>query len=108
MSGPLTLTIMRPGAQDETREVDATDYRALRPLLVELLEGGDPEHVSVLHHGQRADMFVDGDGAGVLPRNEVATTVYRNNWLTQHPGTAPETLPAVYGLAVLTSRRVWF
>jgi len=105
----LTLTIMRPGAAVETREVAYSGFSALRPLFEELLDGGFPEHVAVLHDGKRADMFVDGDGiAKELDRNGAATAIYRNNTLTRAPGTDPESLPAIVGTAVLCSRRVWF
>jgi hypothetical protein len=54
-------------------------------------------------------MFVDEDGHGrERPRNEAATTIYRANWLRQHPGVDPETLPWIAGPAVLFDRRVWF
>lgn len=105
----LTLTIMRPGAKIETREVAYSAFSALRPLFTELLDGGYAEHVAVLHRGQRTDMFVDGDGiAKGLARNGAATAIYRNNTLTREPGTDPESLPAIFGTAVLCSRRVWF
>jgi hypothetical protein len=66
------------------------------------------EHVTVLHEGKRADMFVDEHGVRKqLPRNEAATAIYRNNWLTHHPKDAPESLPAIYGTAVLFDRIVW-
>lgn len=104
----ISLLIMRPSRPDETREVSADGYRALRPTLVELLDDGQPEHVAVLHEGKRADMFVDEESAGRLPRNDAATAIYRNNWLTQHPSDDPESLPAIYGPAILTSERVWF
>jgi hypothetical protein len=58
-----------------------------------------------------ADMFVDDEGAVPdhgLPRNEQATAIYRNNWLTNNKGTDPETLPAIYGCAILFMGRVWF
>lgn len=105
----LVLTIMRPGAEAETREVAYAGFSELRPLLRELLGGGAPEHVAVLHDGQRADMFVDEDSvAKGLARNGAASAVYRCNTLTREPGTDPENLPAIYGAAILCSRRVWF
>lgn len=73
-----------------------------------LLDGGDLEHVSVLFGGRRADMFVDDRGIEKdLPRNEAATAIYRANWLSRHPGADPESIPAIYGLAVLFDRIVW-
>lgn len=106
------FTIYRVGAEPEQAEADLPEqpgYRVLRDLLSPLLNGARSEHVAVLHEGERADMFVDEFGAlNGLPRNEAATTIYRNNWLTMHPATPPEELPAIYGPAVLFARRVWF
>lgn len=66
------------------------------------------EHVLVLHNGKAVDMFVDETGViKGLPRNEQATEIYRRNWLTQHPGTDPETLPHIAGPAVLFEDVVW-
>ena len=106
------ITIMRPAEAPRIDSVDIPEqphYRLLRELIVPHLNGGDLEHVTVLHDGQRADMFVDEMSAVKgLSRNEAATEIYRNNWLTQHPDEEPESLPAIYGPAVLFSRRVWF
>jgi hypothetical protein len=109
-----TIKIFRPDGTVEERDVSDTmtaepGYSALRDLITPLLDGRNMEHVSVLHDGQRADMFVDEEGHLLgLPRNEAATTIYRNNWLTQHPDVDPETIPFIVGPAVLFSRRVWF
>lgn len=71
------------------------------------------EHVTVQHPTKepdvpRADMFVDEMGVGRgLPRNDAATKIYRAAWLSTHPGTDPETLPAIYGPAVLFDTQVW-
>ncbi len=82
----------------------------VRPLIRTLLTKSDYfEHVTVLHEGERRDMFVDDEGqAKNLDRNEKATTVYRHNWLTAHPETEPETVPYIYGDAVLFGRRIWY
>lgn len=87
----------------------------LRPSLDELrrivepyLDGQRMEHVAVLWQGQRCSMFVGDHSASSRIRNVEATAVYRNNWLTQHPETDPEELPAVSGPAVLFNRNVWF
>lgn len=107
-----SFTIMRPDAEPEVRESDLPadpGYHRLDALLRPLLDGNDLEHVTVLHDGKRADMFVDEMGAVTgLPRNEAATAIYRNNWLTQQPKTDPESLPAIYGPAILFSKQVWF
>jgi hypothetical protein len=106
------VTIMRPDTDAEVREIDLPadpGFYKLDALLLPLLNGCDLEHVAVLHNGERADMFVDETGSlKGLPRNEAATAVYRNNWLTQHPKKSPEALPAIYGPAILFSKRVWF
>lgn len=105
-------TILRPEQDAERIDADLPvepGYDALKALIRPLLAGGDFEHVTVLHDGKRADMFVDGDGIEKgLPRNAIATKVYRNNALMRSPGTPPESLPAIYGTAVLFDRRVWF
>ena len=72
---------------------------------------GPLEHVTVLHDGKRADMFVDEMGHvrmdGPKPRNDVATGLYRANWMAQHRGQDPEDLPFIAGNAVLFDRIVW-
>lgn len=79
---------------------------AIRSLLV--LGKAFPEHVTVLHEGTRADMFVHEDGHGEgLPRNEAATAIYRAAWLRDHPADDPETLPWIAGPAVIFDRIVW-
>lgn len=107
-----TMHIYAVGRERETREVDLAKepgYLALKTVLTPLLDGADLEHVSVLFEGRRADMFVDEIGANKgLPRNEPATTIYRANWLAQRPEERPESLPAIYGPAVVFARRVWF
>jgi len=66
------------------------------------------DHVTVLHDGKYTDMFVDEMGFSKgLPRNEKATTIYRNNWLSSHPTVDPEALNFIVGPAVLFHRRVW-
>lgn len=107
------ITIMRPDAEPEVQPVadlaPQPGYRALKAIVEPLIDGAALEHVTVLHEGERRDMFVDECGSlNGLPRNEEATAIYRNNWLTQHPEEDPESLPAIYGPAVLFSRRVWF
>ena len=108
-----TITVMRPDAEPETQEVVGLKaepgYQALKAIVEPLIDGAPLEHVTVLHDGERRDMFVDECGSlNGLPRNEAATAIYRNNWLTQNPKADPESLPAIYGPAVLFSRRVWF
>lgn len=84
-------------------------YRALADLVDPILGVLAWEQVTVLFNGEPCDMFVDEVGAITgLPRNERATAIYRANALAQHPGTDPESLPAIYGRVVLFTRRVWF
>ncbi len=81
----------------------------LRAVVEPLLYGGALEHVSVLHEGKPTDMFVGEDSAYVgNVRNDKATEIYRANWMDQHPKADPESLPAIYGPAVLVDRQVWF
>lgn len=112
-----SYTIIRVGTEPEQVETELPDYpgydkikRIIGPLI-----GFEPlEHVAVLHDGERTDMFVSELGSLALttrpplPRNEAATAIYRNNWLTRNPGTDPESMPAIYGTAILFDRRVWF
>ena len=82
---------------------------ALRLVVEAMVYGGRLEHVSVLHEGKPTDMFVCEDSAYFgNPRNDKATKIYRANWMDQHPKDDPESLPAIYGPAVLADRRVWF
>jgi len=108
-----TYTIFRVGVAPETVETDLPaepGYDALKQLIGPLIDGEPLEHVTVLHEGERRDMFVDENSALTgLPRNEAATAIYRNNWLTRHPGADPESIPAIYGTAILfPDRQVWF
>lgn len=82
----------------------------LRELIEPHLDGERLEHVSVLWHGKACDMFVGETSSinGRMIRNIRATEIYRNNWLTRHPGTDPESMPSISGPAVLFDRRVWF
>lgn len=105
------MKIFHPDGTVDEQSVELPEnpgYTHLRDLLTPLLKGGYLEHITVLHDGKRADMFVDEDGHQKrLPRNEAGTTIYRNNWLTQHPGTEPESIPYIVGTAVLFDRIVW-
>jgi hypothetical protein len=97
--------ILRPDGTRQTRTVGwtrAPGYLEIADLIRPLIDGGELEHVSVLHNGQRRDMFVDENGhSKELQRNEAATKIYRNNWLTQHPKDEPESLPYIVGTAIL-------
>lgn len=95
----------------DQREIDwvrPPSFAQLDKLLKPLFQNRHWEHVTVLYEGRRADMFVDERGAiDEFPRNERATAIYRNNWLTRHPEADPESLHAIYGLAVLFEKIVW-
>lgn len=106
-------TIIRADGTEEKRELDwpqEPDYFTISVFASPILGAGRPiEHVTVLHDGQYTDMFVDECGLlDNLPRNEKATAIYRNNVLTNEPGTDPDSLPHIAGTAILMSRRVWF
>lgn len=107
-----TYYVLRVGKKLEKRSVDMPDkpgFGMLRRVITPHLNGGNLEHVAVLHEGERRDMFVDDIGLlKALPLNPEATAIYRNNTLTNYPDTKPESLPAIYGPAVLFDRRVWF
>lgn len=116
-----TYEIYRVGAPPERHEIDwprdpgRDRIEALVEMLLDEQSREPPEHVSVLHNGERCDMFVSEIGHRALtwreplPINEAATRIYRNNWLTYRPGTDPESLPAIAGTAILfPDRQVWF
>ena len=77
-------------------------------VMPHLDESENLEHVSVLHDGKRADMFVDERGIQYRrQRNDTATRIYRHNWMTRHPECDPEKLPIIVGPAVLFDEIVW-
>lgn len=87
---------------------DPPTFEELKAI-VEPILGAPLEHVSCLQDGRRADLFVDELSANKgLPRNDEATRIYRTNMLTTNPDLDPETLPVVFGPAVMFSRQVWF
>ncbi len=106
------FAILRPGATAEAGVVDLPakpDYRTLNALIEPHLDGGRMERVFVLCYGIYTDMFVREDGVALaLPRNDFATQVYRNNFMTHHKGHDPETLAVIHGPAVLFSRKIWW
>lgn len=108
------LYVLRPGRPlaeiHNSRLPEKPSYQEIKALLLPLLEGAEyPEHVNVLFNGAPADMFVDETGVlKQLPRNEVATKLYRANWLARYPMAEPESLPYIAGVAVMTGRRIWF
>jgi hypothetical protein len=103
----ITFHIYHPDGKVEDKSQDWDgNFRSIRGMINETV-GGTLEHVAVLHNGRRADMFVEGDGAGVLPPNPNATAIYRNNTLKRSPSTKPSSLPQIYGVAILFDQLVW-
>jgi hypothetical protein len=85
-------------------------YDDLRSLVEPHLGGARLMHVRVLCPvlGAWTDMFVDEMGAlRRLPRNDAATKIYRNGFLSKRPDDDPETLPYIAGKAVVFLRQVW-
>lgn len=110
METPFKVILPDGTIQDHSAKLDPQPaYEALRDLISPHLDGGRLEHVTVLHEGERADMFVDEDFLEKrLPFNAEATAIYRANALSWSPDVLAENLPAILGPAVLFSRRVWF
>lgn len=106
-------TVLRADGTAEGREVDwpeAPTFKAMSALIEPILEA-DLERANVFWDGKYTDMFVDDCGKlKGLPRNEKATTIYRNNCLVHDPVSYPdpEKMPCIYGTAILFSRKVWF
>lgn len=85
------------------------NYELIAELVEPLLGGRAFEHVSVLHEGRACDLFVDDVGQiNKLPRNELATKIYRARAMKLDPNLDPESLNWIAGPAVLFMRRVWF
>jgi hypothetical protein len=85
-------------------------YEDLRRLIEPHLCGARLMRVRVLCPtlGDWVDMFIDDMGAlKRLPRNDAATTIYRNGHLSKNPNDDPETLPYIAGPAVVFLRPVW-
>jgi hypothetical protein len=85
-------------------------YEDLRSVVEPHLGGARLMHVRVLcpEIGHWTDMFIDDMGAlKRLPRNEAATKLYRNGFLSKSPNEDPEKLPYIAGPAVVFSRSVW-
>jgi hypothetical protein len=105
MATKCKISIFLPGGRGaEIRQIPVPEgYKAIKAALAPII-GTKIEHVTVLHDGNRHDMFVSEDGhVQCLPRNELATTVYRNAHMTQRavPGEDPKGLPWIAGPAVL-------
>lgn len=89
---------------------DGPGLDALRKVIMPHLKGAEwMEHVAVEYNSKRRDMFVDETGAlKGLPINEAATKIYQTYWLRTHPGTIPNSISQIYGVAVLfPDNEVW-
>jgi hypothetical protein len=85
-------------------------YDDLRNLVEPHLGGSRLMHVRVLCPllGAWTDMFIDEMGAlRRRPRNDPATKIYRNGFLSKRPDDDPETLPYIAGPAVVFLRPIW-
>jgi hypothetical protein len=85
-------------------------YDDLRRLVEPHLRGASLMHVLVLCPmlGVWTDMFIDDMSAlKRLPRNDAATRIYRNGFLSKRPSDDPEKLPYIAGPAVVFLRPVW-
>ena len=106
-----TYTIYRVGEKPETCEVDWPEepgYHRIDKLVRPLLDGANLEHVTVLHNGERADLFVDDVGLiKGLFRNPEASEIYQAAAIARRPDADRSTLPSIYGTAILFARIVW-
>ena len=97
-------------ADHETLIEEKPVYDELRTLVEPHLGGARLMHVRVLCPLLDAwtDMFIDEMGAlKRLPRNDAATRIYRNGFLSKRPDDDPEKLPYVAGSAVVFLRPLW-
>ena len=108
----IRMTVYRTDGSEHVTETSLPPRPSLdqiNAVLKPIFDGAYTEHVNVLVGSRYTDMFVDEDGLTKrLPRNEKATAIYRNNWLTQHPNTDPELMAFIVGPAVVFSDRVWY
>ena len=108
----ITMTVYHTDGREEVVETDLPprpNLHQLKEVMAPYFPNAYTEHVNVLVGSRYTDMFVDEDGLTKrLPRNEKATAIYRNNWLTQHPNTDPEMMACIVGPAVVFSDRVWY
>jgi hypothetical protein len=85
-------------------------YDELLRLIEPHVGGASLMHVRVLCPDLNAwtDMFIDDMGAlKKLPRNDAATKIYRNSFLSKHPDDDPEKFPYIAGPAVVFLRPIW-
>jgi hypothetical protein len=106
-----TYTVYYADGSIQRGEIDWPESPTLDQIrtAIEPIVGEPMEHVRVLDPAsdEYRDMFVDESGHGRLkPRNEAATAIYRNNWLTQEGGEEDD-LPWIAGTAIVFDRIVW-
>lgn len=89
-------------------------YDQLRDLIEPILgENERMDHVNVWFCGQRRDMFVSELGRykmayrDAMPRNELATIIYRTASLLRDPRLDPEEIAFIVGPAIMFDRKVW-
>lgn len=106
-SAPIIRFLLIPvlGDTQEIRKVKANVSRLTEWLRQNINEYFDEhyERVNVLYSGEYRDMFIGETSAinGRHIRNIRATAIYRNNFLSNNPGTEPESLPPISGPAIL-------
>ena len=83
-------------------------WNQIRSLVLPLLEYEPMAHLPVLYGNTRGDLFFgeDAEKQGLF-RNGVATSIFRAALLRRDLGRDPETLPVIYGPAVVFHRQVW-
>lgn len=108
METKLTYHIYRPDAEVEHGEVKWSGRFGEVKRLIEDTVGGRLEHVTVLFNGVRSDMFVHDHSAinGSVP-NMAATQIYRAATMERVPGTPPESLPGIFGVAIVFDQIIW-
>jgi hypothetical protein len=85
-------------------------YSELCSVVEPHLGGARLMHVRVLcpYLDVWTDMFVDDMGAlKRLLRNDAATEIYRNSFMSKRPDDDPEKLPYIAGPAVVFLRPIW-
>jgi hypothetical protein len=97
-------------ADHETLMAKKPIYDELCTIVEPHLGGARLMHVRVLCPmlGKWTDMFIDDMGAlKRLCRNDAATRIYRNGFLSKRSNDDPECLPYIAGPAVVFLRPVW-
>lgn len=75
---------------------------SLERVARQYLDGGSAIRGEVIINGRVYGMYIDAlCHLKDLPRNELATALYRAEYLAEHPEIGPESLPFIAGPAVL-------